>query len=42
MIGKVKAGAIPYAMAADSAAGKLYVANNYSNDVTVITVPPRR
>ena len=39
VLGKVKAGTIPYAMAADSAADKVYVANMYSNDVTVITGP---
>ncbi len=37
--GKVKAGTIPYAMAADSAASKIYVTNIYSNNVTVITGP---
>ena len=41
-MGKVKAGTIPYAMAADSAADKIYVANMYSDDVTVITGPSPR
>ena len=42
LLGKVKAGTIPYAMAADSSADKIYVANMYSNDVTVITGPSSR
>ena len=36
IVGKVKAGAIPYAMAVDAAANLVYVANFSSDNATVI------
>ena len=42
IVGKVKTGKIPYALTADSSANKVYVANFYSDDATVITGPAAR